>query len=849
MKPIYLALGVFLALCPLAHAQSVAPTIVSYTNGVADSSQSTRGDHTRTARSRKSSATLVGKHLPSAPFHASSPVPAPPTGEIAISGATAVAAYAPHKVVFQSSLSEDNAVDLHMIDGLQLHTHIVGLAYITVTNGGYQNVLLAAIQPCQGQVLSGTQVIYKNAFAGLAADVLYEYTDHAFSQSVILHQRPPPPHTFGFSDRETQLAVITSFGSATPPRLVPSQIDLATASLASATNAPASLPDTDIQWPTMHIARGHAFSYPVGESSVPVLKMVQTLTDAATGTATTYLVEAVPYRLVKSELDQLTAAAAPGRRQTIEQALTQPTPATARSGSRQPPPPFQTAGTPKPGNSATQHLASLQPAEDPGLVLDYIIVSSAILDIGLDNNDGDRSGFAAVGYSANDFWSGYGTFGPGNPGWWTTYWSGSGGALTSYSRVAVSVNSDSQGFNGIASDLMYGYFLYASDSNNIVVTITNLLTSGSADNYYNVYVYGHGGASGNDENTVVSLSTYLNPAAPVSYGTRGTTIWGNGWNSTNWEAGQQYVRFQNVDVKRNSTNSAAFSAIQLTIKPNIYGITEVAGVQIVPSSAVSNATNPVASLLNVNFAAYSSNKLGLAAIGGGTNDFWNGYHHPGVSSLVTVTNLLWSDSNACPVTMTVSNAPGEWNNGVADGMYSGYSYAYGTPVTITFTNLANGTYDFFVYGHSPVNDPGSVFTLKTGTNTFATKGTTIWDGSWNSTNWDEGMQYIAYRRVPVVSNQLITLTVLPDDAGYSIINGVQINLAASSTTTDSNGDGIPDWWCWQYGLNPHAAGLATTTAPDGLTYLLNYTQGRNPIAGGVTDTSNLIGFNVFTPLQ
>ena len=109
MKPIHLALGVCLALCPLLRAQSLAPANVVYTNGVADTSQAPGAAKARTARSRKSSAALVGNRLAVIPFQASAQAPTPAIGDISISGTTAVAAYAPHKVVFQSSLSEDNA--------------------------------------------------------------------------------------------------------------------------------------------------------------------------------------------------------------------------------------------------------------------------------------------------------------------------------------------------------------------------------------------------------------------------------------------------------------------------------------------------------------------------------------------------------------------------------------------------------------------------------------------------------------------------------------------------------------------------------------------------------------------
>ena len=853
----------FLALAGMLLAASVSgqgllPPGVVLTNGQPDASSLPPPD--RRLRSQTPSSAALGYTFPFAVWPASPAVAPPvPVREIRLDGASAVADYGSHRVRFLSSLDAEGAVTVQMLDGVTLPTRIVGLVYLCRTNGGFQNVLLGTVKACQGEVLSGTRVIYRDAFAGLHADVLYDYSEHHFAQSIILRQRPARPATFGFRGADTELAVITAMGPTAPAGLAPGAVDYSALNLAGGLPGPASLADVAVQWSTMHIAKGHAFAFPATASRVPVAKRWETTTDPATGETTQYLVESVPYHLLKPELDELSAAAAPapgngggagtGPAGGSEQKQVRLPRLPAKSGHPLPPFRMAKANPARPAEGAELALGERIDREK-GVVLDYLLVSSALLDLNLANYNATRTGPAQLGFATNDYWNGFLTFGVGNTNWWHPTWTGTGGGLTNYAWLSVSTNANSVATNGLAAtDGMYAQFIYGSAGGNLILTLTNLLTAGSAHNYYNVYVYGHGGAAANDENTIVALNAYLNPAAPVSYGTRGTTIWGSGWNSTNWEAGQQFVRFQNVDLTQSASNSAAFAALQLTITPNAHGYAEIAGVQIVPSSAVPAATNPVASLINVNFAANPGDKVGLAAIGAATNDFWNVYHHPGVSSTVTVTNLLWSDSSTSAVTMRVTSASGEWNNGVADGMYSGYSYRYGGTIPITFSNLANGTYDFYLYGHSPVNDPGSVFQLSSGTNTFPAKGTTIWDASWNSTNWDESMQYVAYRSVPVVSNQLVTVTVLQDDAGYAIINGLQINLSPGSTGTDSNGDGLPDWWCVQYGLNPHTAGLAGATAPDGLSYLLNYLQGRNPNATNIVDTTGALGLTVFTPLH
>lgn len=842
-------------LCLLALLSSTAlarqelPDGVVLTNGVPDASQaakSRRSSGSSTASLDPSASTqyLIAKGSNSVSYYTPGldQPPSVPAAQIRIVGTTAVADEAPHKVIFQSSLDVPDAVTVRMVDGQQLKMRILGLIYLYPTNGGFQTLVLARVKQCQGEVQAdSTRVVYRDAFEGLLANVVYDYSERQFSQSVVLLRRPPAPESLGLSSQKTLLAVMTEVFDPPAVRLATQAVDLSAANLAAGATLPNLMSDQIIQFPTMHIAKGVAFGYSSRDSSVAVQKTFKEINGRW------FLVESVPFPLIQSELESLTASISSPRASPLQEAMEVSRKEMHDATARWDAVAFAKAASP-PRRSGDLALGAGYAEGGQGLVLDYILVSSAVLDLNLSKYNADRTGPAAIGYATNDFWNGYKTFGLGNTAPWTVYWTGSGGALSNYSTVTVT-NGNTQQLNNLG-DGMYGYFLYHLGGGGVsmTVTITNLLTSGSADNYYDLYVYGHGASPGNDENTIVSAATYLYPTAQTSYGTRGTTIWGNGWSNTTWEAGQQYVRFRSVDIKRNATNSSAFSALQLTVQPNVYGYAEIGGVQLVPSSAVPATSNAVSGLLNIAFGG-TSPKLGPAVVGVATNDVWNEYHHAGVSSLVSVTNLLWSDSNASPVTMTVSNAPGEWNNGAGDNMYGPYTYQYGGAIPITFTNLANGVYDFYVYGHSPADDPGSVFKLTSGTNAYPGKGTTIWDSSWNSTNWDESMQYVVYRGVPVTTNGLITLTVLPDDANYAIINGIQINLPSPSSDTDSNLDGIPDWWCLQYGLNPRIPGLASNTAPDGLTYLVNFIQGRNPIAGGVLDTNNTLSLTVYTPLK
>src|SRR6266516_1948331 len=63
-----------------------------------------------------------------------------------------------------------------------------------------------------------------------------------------------------------------------------------------------------------------------------------------------------------------------------------------------------------------------------------------------------------------------------------------------------------------------------------------------------------------------------------------------------------------------------------------------------------------APLLNVDFGG---SKVGVAAVGQTTNDYWNNYNFPG-SSASALSNLKWSDTNTASIGIIVSNAPGAW---------------------------------------------------------------------------------------------------------------------------------------------------------------------------------------------
>ncbi|HKW30393.1 MAG TPA: FG-GAP-like repeat-containing protein [Verrucomicrobiae bacterium] len=179
-------------------------------------------------------------------------------------------------------------------------------------------------------------------------------------------------------------------------------------------------------------------------------------------------------------------------------------------------------------------------------------------------------------------------------------------------------------------------------------------------------------------------------------------------------------------------------------------------------------------LLDINFAAADTNKTGFAAIGQTTNDYWNGYSFP-LQTYGAVSNLKWADRSNSGINLTVLNAPGAWANNTGDGMYDPFIYPWnGGNVTGTLSNVPPGNYDFYLYGHSGNAWENSKFQITTGTNTTVWKQTQDSTLAATSTNWIEGLQYVLFRNVAILSGRTAVITCAPGDAGNAIFNGLQM---------------------------------------------------------------------------
>ena len=167
-----------------------------------------------------------------------------------------------------------------------------------------------------------------------------------------------------------------------------------------------------------------------------------------------------------------------------------------------------------------------------------------------------KTGFAATGVSANDYWNFY-TRDDGNGGWNVN------GALPNLkyvdgtvSAAGLTVNNGPGAWDNGSTDIMYDDYIYPFGGN-LVASVTNL-PAGS----YDVYVYSQDG-------------NYTLDVGGTSYGTK-TTRDVPLVNPPVWQEGKQYALFHSVSV-------GAGQALTVTVANGLDGYAIISGMQIAPN--------------------------------------------------------------------------------------------------------------------------------------------------------------------------------------------------------------------------------------------------------------------------
>jgi hypothetical protein len=454
--------------------------------------------------------------------------------------------------------------------------------------------------------------------------------------------------------------------------------------------------------------------------------------------------------------------------------------------------------------------------------------AATLIDVAFTDHTTGKVGFAATGVTAADFWNTYLENSGALPNLEFVDGTVSGAGLT----VA---NAGGGNGNG-ASDPMYGGYLYPSPpGGNITVTVTNLMAG-----TYDFYLYGHGDQANQNSvfQLTVGAQSYGSQATLNGSGWN-SSVWQEGvqyveFTGVSVAAGQTIT----ILVEPGATQYAPLCGLQMASvgppSPNAFIVTQPANQTVFqgstatfsvvaggtaplayqwlfdngnisagtnssysvtnaqPSDAGSysvivtnaygsvtsavatlNVNTSAATLIDVAFTDHTTGKVGFAATGVTAADFWNTY----LENSGALPNLEFVDGTVSGAGLTVANAGGGNGNGASDPMYGGYLYPSppGGNITVTVTNLMAGTYDFYLYGHGDQANQNSVFQLTVGAQSYGSQATLNGSG-WNSSVWQEGVQYVEFTGVSVAAGQTITILVEPGATQYAPLCGLQMAL-------------------------------------------------------------------------
>jgi hypothetical protein len=128
----------------------------------------------------------------------------------------AVARRGAYQVILRPDLATEAAFEVWTSDQERLRGG--PRALLLTDHVAKRSLTLATIRSCRGEIVAPNQVLFRDAFDGLEADVLYIWKRGAFSQNVILRQAPVLPR--GWAAAGVRIEVLTEFVQAPVPELV-----------------------------------------------------------------------------------------------------------------------------------------------------------------------------------------------------------------------------------------------------------------------------------------------------------------------------------------------------------------------------------------------------------------------------------------------------------------------------------------------------------------------------------------------------------------------------------------------------------------------------------------------------
>lgn len=254
-----------------------------------------------------------------------------------------------YKVIFSPTINVEGAIDLLTPDDKRLRFHPLALRWANKFSG--ERILVAEIQHSQGEILPPAQVIYRDCFRGIRADMIYTYGKGVFEADVVLRENPPLPG--GWLPEHTRLEMVTEFIDPPNPELKLHIQKREEDVLARGLYQEPDLIDCSVFFGESRLLLGHGFQdRDQLTEAVPVAKQWLNSPEGRV-----FLIETLDYSDIRPYLETLEAAAPGDNKVAGNRSL----------------PVLQKATLPKKPIA----LASSEPAE-PGFVIDFQCLTSTM---------------------------------------------------------------------------------------------------------------------------------------------------------------------------------------------------------------------------------------------------------------------------------------------------------------------------------------------------------------------------------------------------------------------------------------------------------------------------------------
>jgi hypothetical protein len=268
----------------------------------------------------------------------------------------------------------DGTLTLWTDEKTRFRSSVLGLTYFDAAAG--RQVLLATVKDAAGEFLPPNQVIYRDAFEGLHADVVYTYRKSGVEQDVVLRETPADPEDYGLLAEATQLEVMTEVFESPEPAARARVIASAKDPAVRAAMAEPDLVDHSLDFGTFQMGQGKAFGDGVMRRQLDDPDVAKRWHKAPDGR--TALIEAVQYWDVLPELEKLPAPEGVQRRRRAaldrtqrERLVAAALPQVKRGGGRE----ILLARMAGAATDAVMKTAAVQPAR-PGLVIDFETIAA-----------------------------------------------------------------------------------------------------------------------------------------------------------------------------------------------------------------------------------------------------------------------------------------------------------------------------------------------------------------------------------------------------------------------------------------------------------------------------------------